>query len=140
MVGNYSGSLKVLNGNSIALYLATLVRTTAVQAWLVLVVHCCLLNLQITQQTLLSEQNWSDFLARRECVILLDQFVRSSHNMEGTVDRDDIVGPHIGPADGSDNGGDVITRRLDDGDEVTSMATPTLDERDGTSGPGKNRK
>ena len=58
--------------------------------------------------------------------------------MEGTYNSDTIVGPHIGPVEGCDNG-DVSTRQLDDGDEVTSMATPTLDERDGMSGPGKNQ-
>ena len=60
------------------------------------------------------------------------------HIMEGTDDCDKDVCPDIGPVDGSDNGGDVSMRQLDDGDEVTSMATPTLDERDGMSVPGKN--
>jgi len=55
--------------------------------------------------------------------------------MEGTDDCDKDVCPDIGPVDGSDNGGDVSMRQLDDGDEVTSMATPTLDERDGMSVP-----
>ena len=58
--------------------------------------------------------------------------------MEGADDSDKIVGPHIGPVEGCDTG-DVSTRQLDDGDEVTSMATPTLDERDGMSGPGKKQ-
>ena len=55
--------------------------------------------------------------------------------MEGTNNNDEVAGPHIDPVEGSD-GGDLTTRQLDDGDEVTSMATPTLDERDGMSSSG----
>ena len=59
----------------------------------------------------------------------------SIHTMEGTNNNDEVAGPHIDPVEGSD-GGDLTTRQLDDGDEVTSMATPTLDERDGMSSSG----
>lgn len=58
--------------------------------------------------------------------------------MEGTNNNDEVAGPHIDPVEGSD-GGDLTTRQLDDGDEVTSMATPTLDERDGMSSSGTYR-
>ena len=57
--------------------------------------------------------------------------------MEVTDNSDKEEVPHIGPVEGSDNE-DVSTRQLDDGDEVRSMATPTLDERDGMSLSGKN--
>ena len=55
--------------------------------------------------------------------------------MEGTNNNDEVTGPRIDPVEGSD-GGDLTTRQLDDGDEVMSMATPTLDERDGMSSSG----